>query len=212
MLYKVTIQQIRWSISLYVGVLVCDFVEILIYLLNVFWGKLMLSLYICAKLFADIVCHTNYRYISKYICISMLLLPIVYSQNAWRCSRSMFSTAGVCWKNSHLIVNKERKHIPNLLIDSHWCHFSQCGGNTVYPVRADSGWHNYNTAGHTEVHTLWSFCCLQRDNVDDLDDDAPLMLFIYVCVLYGYASGTHLFLMLILQNIVLCHKVTVFCK
>lgn len=134
-----------------------------IYLLNVFWGKLMLSLYICAKLFADIVCHTNYRYISKYICISMLLLPIVYSRNAWRCSQSMFSTAGVCWKNSHLIVNKERKHIPNLLIDSHWCHFSQCGGNTVYPVRPNSGWHKYNTAGHTEVHTLWSFYCLQRD-------------------------------------------------
>lgn len=40
----------------------------------------MLSLYICAKLFADIVCQKS-RYISKYICISMLLL-IVYSQNA----------------------------------------------------------------------------------------------------------------------------------
>ncbi len=47
---------------------------------------------------------------------------------------------------------------------------------------------------------------------DDLDDSAPLMLFIYVCVLYGSASGTHLFLILILQNIVLCHKATVFCK
>lgn len=54
----------------------------------------MLSLYICAKLFADFVCHTNYRYISKYICISMLLLPIVYSQNAWTCSHLMVSTAG----------------------------------------------------------------------------------------------------------------------
>lgn len=47
---------------------------------------------------------------------------------------------------------------------------------------------------------------------DNLDENAPLMLFIYVRVLYGYASGTHLFLMLILQNIVLCHKATVFCK
>lgn len=47
---------------------------------------------------------------------------------------------------------------------------------------------------------------------DDLGDTAPLVLFIYVCVLY--ASSTHLFLILILQkkNIVLCHKATVFCK
>lgn len=34
---------------------------------------------------------------------------------------------------------------------------------------------------------------------DDIDHNTPLMLFIYVRVLYGYASGTHLFLMLILQ-------------
>lgn len=77
----------------------------------------MLSLYICAKLFADIVCHTNYRYISKYICFSMLLLPVVYSQNPWTCSHLMVSTAEICW--THLIINKDIKYIPNVLIDSH---------------------------------------------------------------------------------------------
>lgn len=59
---------------------------------------------------------------------------------------------------------------------------------------------------------LLLFAERQRAKRTTLDDNAPLMLFIYVCVLYGYASGTYLFLMLILQNIVLCHKATVFCK
>lgn len=57
-------------------------------------GKLTLSLYICAKLFADIVC-VSYRlqvYIKVYLRYYVVVARIVYSQNAWR--RLQFFTAG----------------------------------------------------------------------------------------------------------------------
>lgn len=172
----------------------------------------MLSLYICAKLFADIVCHTNYRYISEYICISMLLLPIVYSQNAWRYSHLMVSTAGI-GTNVHLIFNNDRKHIPN--------NTDRQSLMSFYPITRQYTLSD-QTRGNANKTQLVIQRCIHCDcfivcrktmrKEDNPDDNAPLMLFIYVCVLYGYASGTHLFLMLILQNIVLCHKATVFCK
>lgn len=135
-LYKVTTQQIRWSISLYVRVLVRDSVGIFIYLLNVFRGGNWRSAFTFVPNYLQTlcVCHTNYRYISKYICVTMLSLPVSFIH---RMPGDVYSFH--CWKNLHRVVNNDRKHIPNLVIDGHWCHFSHCGGNTVYPVRPNSG-------------------------------------------------------------------------
>lgn len=93
-----------------------------------FWGKkVVLRLYICATLFADIVCHTKYRY-TVYQSISALVC-------CCRCPYSLFTECLEiftfndfhCWnlEKLALILNKGRKHIPALLVDSHWCHFLQ---------------------------------------------------------------------------------------
>ena len=87
------------------------------------------------------------RYISEYICISALLLLIVYSQNAWRRSHPRVPTAGICWRNSHSIVNTDRKHIPDLLID--WCHSSQRRGNTGKPCQTKLG---VTVVKHSQSH------------------------------------------------------------
>lgn len=62
---------------------------------------------------------------------------------------------------------------------------------SVEAIVSDSTQAKQETA--TEKSSLWQMMCKEV-----IDDDTPPMLFIYVLyVLYGYASGIHLFIMLI---------------
>lgn len=75
----------------------------------------------------------------------------------------------------------------------------------------DETW-DYN-ATHESTHC--DYFIVSRNTIYKAANSTPLTLFICVCILY--ASCTHLFLMLILQNIVLCPKSTgffvfLFCK